>query len=75
MGIKLRATSKEFEFEDAGGYRFTVTAYLEPGQGWSASVSMRADGLRECDDAVKHLAHAARAFLRMLDNDKIEETP
>ena len=69
--IKLKATRKDYSFTSESGYSFQVTAVLDDEWGWEASVSMSTQGSKECDGAVKHLAHACRAFLAMLESDEV----
>lgn len=64
--MKLTATSMTFEHKGEDGYSFTVDAVHDPECGWSASVSMRSDGAKTPEDAIRHLRHAAEAFLRAL---------
>jgi hypothetical protein len=65
--MKLAANSMTFAHRGDDGYAFTVDAVRDPEFGWAASVSMRSDGMRTPEAAIKHLRHAAEAFLRALD--------
>lgn len=71
--MKLTANSMTFEHKGEDGYAFTVDAVYDPEFGWSASVSMRSDGLKTPQSAVKHLRHSAEAFLRALN--EMDATP
>lgn len=64
--MKLKSTRLECRFEDASGYAFDVVATRDPETGWSASVEFSAHGWGAAEDAVRHLRHAAEAFLHQL---------
>jgi hypothetical protein len=65
--MKLAANSMTFHHKGEDGYSFTVDAVHDPEFGWAASVCMRSDGSRTPEDAIKHLRHAAEAFLRAIE--------
>ena len=65
--MKLTANSMTFEHRGEDGYAFTVDAVRDPEFGWAASVSMRSDGARTPEEAIKHLRYSAEAFLRALE--------
>lgn len=71
--MKLKATRQEYEFSDASGYRFTVVADFDPGWGWSASVVMKAHGMKTAQDAIAFLENPAKHFLRQLKANPTEE--
>lgn len=78
MAIELSPTQMEYEFEDAGGYRFHVVASLDSEFGWAAHVSFGSRGMKTPEGAVNHLRLAADRFLRMLTEPAvrpIEEEP
>jgi hypothetical protein len=64
--VKLIAKHLEYEFSDASGYSFEVSASEIPGRGWSASVRMNCDGLLDAATAVQFLEKPVRAFLKQL---------
>jgi len=74
--VTLKPTRLEYEFSDESGYGFKVVAewHDEEGppycRGWSANVTMKSHGHVTPNDAVKHLRHAAEAFLRQLTEVK-----
>lgn len=64
--MKITATAMKYEHTGEEGYSFSVDAAHDPEWGWHASVAMRSSGMKTPEAAVKHLRHAAEAFLRAL---------
>lgn len=69
--MKLTSTRQEYRLEDESGYAFHVVADFDPEFGWSASVSVRADGRKTPEAALSSLAVAVEHLLRQLK----EQTP
>lgn len=64
--MKLKASSLTYVLTDASGYRFTVTATLDPDLGWAAKVELGARGFREPDGAIEAMVRSAKEFIRLV---------
>lgn len=64
--LELTATRKEFMLRDESGYRFDVVAVHDPEFGWSACMTLTADGFKTDEAALEHLVPAAEHFLRLM---------
>lgn len=69
--MKLRKSEVKYEMKDESGYNFDVVCtHVEKdgsNYGWTAVVQLKTSGARSPEDALKHLRHAANAFLEHLD--------
>lgn len=69
MKLEDKVISKTYTFSDPSGYGFTIEATNDPefgGSGWTAVVTLTASGFSSAEDAVRHVALSAEAFLRQL---------
>jgi len=66
--MKLTPTKviNEYRLNDSSGYRYVVVAELIPERGWTATVTMRCEGLITAEDAVEGLKDSAEFFLKHL---------
>lgn len=65
--MKLASTAMKYEHTGRDGYSFAVDVTNSERGGWDARVSMASHGYVTPEDAIKHLRHAAEAFLRALE--------
>ena len=70
MPLDLKSTRVTYSLHDPpeadSGYKFTVDAEQDPEWGWQASVIISTHGFKTADAAIEHLRHAAKAFLRQI---------
>lgn len=66
MPMELKATRREYHFEDESGYAFDVLAEEHPDRGWSATVTMRTGGYMSAEDAIRRLTETADTFVKQV---------
>lgn len=67
MPLDLKASHLTYHLHDESGYEYTIDAVLDEEWGWQASVTMSSHGIKTAEAAISHLRHAAKAFLRQIE--------
>ena len=62
---KMTPIEREYKYEDASGYKFTVSTSFTPGHGWFSQVIFQVDGLASEKAAADHLIPAVKHFLKV----------